>query len=167
MDKLKFSRARESDLQEIMALIRQAVCNMQAQQIDQWDEIYPAVEDVLPDLRNRTLYTGKIDGRITVIFTCNDLCDKDYRNGRWSAHSTPFLTVHRLCVAPEYQNLGIGRKAMEYILEHLAGPEIKSVRLDSFSGNPWSLQLYKSLGFSIVGETHWRKGTFCLMEKMI
>jgi RimJ/RimL family protein N-acetyltransferase len=111
------------------------------------------------------MYGGMIDGGLASVFTLNQECDLDYSKGNWTYQDEPFKILHRLCVDPAYQNRGIGAETM-IMMEAMAKKEgVRSIRLDTFSLNPWALRLYEKLGYRWVGELMFRKGLFFLFEK--
>lgn len=165
--KLIYEKGKKEEINEIFQVFEQAITNMISQGIYQWDNIYPSINDIVSDLEKEHLYVGKIDNSIAAVCVLNSEYDEEYKNGAWENTEDKFMVIHRLCVSPQFQNKGIGRKTMEYIEKSLIMDNIKSIRLDTFSNNPYALNLYKSLGYKIVGEVNWRKGMFYLMEKNI
>jgi len=57
------------------------------------------------------------------------------------------LVVHRLCVSPDYQNLGLAKQLMNFAESYAFGNQFQVIRLDAFLGNPYSQRLYHSLGY--------------------
>lgn len=140
---------------------------MEQESIYQWDEVYPDELTIRKDMANGELYAGIVDGRIAVIYVINKYCDNEYSGGAWQYQGDNYRIVHRLCVHPDFQNIGVGRGTMEYIEEKLCKEGVGAIRLDAFTENPYAIRLYKSLGYKIVGYANWRKGRFYLMEKLI
>lgn len=159
--------AEESDIDAVCRLIKAAVCSMEKQRIFQWDDIYPAKEDFLNDIRKQQLYTGIVDGEIAVVYTVNKECDREYENGNWKYPDCEYRIIHRLCVNPAYQNRGIAKDTLSHIEQELRKSNIEAVRLDAFSENPYALSLYRNAGYEKVGFADWRKGRFYLMEKRL
>lgn len=164
---IHYRPACADDLDEICQLASAAAAHMQTQGIDQWDSFYPLREDFAEDLETGSLYVGTAKGHIVVTFAVNQCCDADYAAGAWRYPEREWRVIHRLCVHPDAQHQGVGRQTMAY-LEQLAGQSgALSIRLDVFSGNPFALGLYRSLGFVQVGAAELRKGRFLLMEKYL
>lgn len=155
------------DLEDIYALVKNAIDTMIKQNILQWDEIYPNEEVLREDILKKQLHVGILEEQIAVIYVLNQECDDAYKNGNWRFADEPFYVLHRLCVNPVFQNRGVGRVTMLHIEEVLLSMGIKAIRLDAFTENPFSLKLYDSLGYSRVGYAEWRKGRFYLMEKYL
>lgn len=165
--KLIYRKANPADLDEICALVGRVVRHMLEQQIFQWDELYPLREDFQEDIEKGQLYMGLMNGRLAVIYVLNQECDEEYETGSWKDKDEPFYVIHRLCVNPDFQNQGIAKRVLAHIEEEVKPLGIHSMRLDVFSGNPAAFTRYCHSGYQKVGEIHWRKGMFHLMEKQI
>ena len=173
---LSYRPASESDLDEVFALVKAAIAVMDRQGIPQWDEVYPARGDLLRDIQAASLFVGETasagDGggrggkRIAVIYVLNTECYEGYENAAWQC-SDGFRVIHRLCVHPDFQHQGIARQTLSHIEQESAGLGATSLRLDTFSLNPYSLRLYEHAGYRKTGEAQWRKGLFYLMEKVL
>ena len=132
---MTYRLAEESDLNEICALIKSAIKEMEARGIFQWDEMYHAREDFLNDIKTSSLYIGEVDKRIAIIYAINKEADEEYEKADWQCNGE-YHVLHRLCVHPCFQNRGIARKTLEYVEKQAASLGAKSLCLDVFSGNP-------------------------------
>ncbi len=164
---INYFMATIENLTEIMSLIKSVVFSMEQMGIYQWDEIYPDEATIKQDIESGELYIGKVDNKTAVIYVINSHCDDEYKNGKWQYPNADYRIVHRLCVHPDFQNMGIGRMTMEHIETELCKKGIEAIRLDAYTENPYALKLYKNLGYKIVGYADWRKGRFYLCEKNI
>ena len=162
-----YRQALLDDLDTIEQLAQQAVKGMVSQGIDQWDELYPMREDFEQDIQSGQMALGILGGEIAVIYTINRECESEYESAEWESPDKPYCILHRLCVSPIFQNLGIARQTMEHIEQEAAAKGIQAIRLDVFSQNPHALKLYQNCGFKKVGTARWRKGLFYLMEKYL
>ena len=160
-----YRMAEESDIESILGLVQSAILEMERQGIFQWDSIYPSRDDFLDDIREETLFVGMADQEIAVVFTVNKACDEQYKNGAWKYPNTEYRIIHRLCVDPKYQNMGIAKETLDQIENELRQVGVESIRLDVFYNNPFALSLYRNRGYKEVGTAEWRKGKFYLMEK--
>ncbi len=167
MELSALEKASWSDRDEIVSLIRGVVDHLNQIGIPQWDDVYPAASDVEEDIRNGQLYIVRAGQKIAGIITLNQAFHPDYRYGDWRYQGPDFAVVHRVCISPDMQGLGVGTRLMRMAEQMLGEGGVKSVRLDAFTRNPHSLGLYKKLGYRIAGEVEWRKGRFYLMEKDI
>ena len=164
---IQYRVAEECDVNAVCDLVTCAVTNMENQNIFQWDSIYPTREDFLEDIKKQELFVGLLEDKIVVIYTLNEECEKEYQNGDWKYVNSEFRVIHRLCVHPQYQNMGIARNTLMHIETQLKQKHVDSIRLDVFSNNPFALRLYTSNGYKKVGYADWRIGRFYLMEKEI
>lgn len=151
----------------IFTFVQAAISKMISQGIFQWDEIYPTLDDFLTDAQNNQLYIVEIEEKAAACFVLNKDCDEEYKNGAWHYTGKDYIVIHRLCVNPEFQNQGVGRKTCLMIEEMVKAQGVKSIKLDCFTQNPYSQKMYGKLGYKIVGYADWRKGRFALMEKVL
>lgn len=162
-----FSLAKIEDIDGITLLFENAIDSMNKQGFFQWDEVYPNREVILADIESRTMYVGRCGEKISSVFVINKFYDDEYNNGKWQYKDLPYLIVHRLCVSPDFQNCGIGTYTMNYIEKLVKQMGVQAIRLDCFTQNPYAINMYKKLGYNIVGYADWRKGRFYLMEKKL
>lgn len=155
------------DSEKICMLFEKAISVMNANEIHQWDELYPNQEIIREDILNSQMYLGEIENQIACVFVINQQYDEQYKKGDWKYKESSFMVIHRLCVNPQFQNQGIGTKTMQIIEDMLKNDGIKAIRLDAFSQNPYALRMYEKLGYLKIGEAKWRKGLFYLYEKLI
>jgi ribosomal protein S18 acetylase RimI-like enzyme len=155
------------DLVDIVNLYKDAIKKMEENNIFQWDEIYPDENILKDDVIKGQMYGIKMNNEIVCVFVINNEFDEAYLNGKWEYNQDNYKVIHRVCVKSNYQNKGIGTKAMIKIEEYLKNNNTGSIRLDAFSKNPYSLKMYNKLGYKKVGEANWRKGLFYLLEKIL
>ncbi|AFQ44325.1 GNAT family N-acetyltransferase [Desulfosporosinus meridiei] len=160
-------KAAYEDLNIILEIFKNAIKVMNDNNINQWDDLYPTSTDLEQDILNGQMYVGIKDGEIASALVINNECEEEYKYGNWGSDNDKFAVVHRLCVNPNYQNKKIGKATMIKIEEILKTEGIQSIRLDTFSLNPYALKMYQTLGYQKVGEVKWRKGLFYLFEKQL
>lgn len=164
---LSFRKGTKEDLDAIYRVFQDAIIEMDRNQIPQWDSVYPNREDLQEDIENETLYVGKIENDIVVVFVLNLDADEQYSTGEWQYPDASYLVLHRFCVNPHYQNCGIGGRALTYVEEVVRTKGVETIRLDAFTLNPYALRMYEKAGYKKVGIVNFRKGKFYLMEKLI
>ncbi len=140
---------------------------MEVNGIHQWDNIYPDKNIICEDISKNTMYLGKTDNKIAVCFVLSEECDEAYKNGNWKYPDSRFIVLHRICVAPAFQNRGIAANTLKYIEKLCKSEGYDSIRLDCFTENPYSKKLYDKAGYSVTGHADWRKGRFELREKKL
>lgn len=162
--KITYRKAEAADLDEIQAFVDQAKIVMEKQGIPQWDEVYPILADFDGDLKAGNLFVGVAEGgNLAVTFTISMEQDEAYKDGKWAYAGEYFRVIHRLCVNPQFQNMGLGGKTCKYIEETLREQGGKAIRLDTFTLNPYSCALY----IIITGASHTEKTLLAqrLLEK--
>lgn len=159
--------ADPADLDATCRLVAAVVDALRRAGIDQWDEAYPDREQLAADTRRRELRLMPRDGHPIALCALNARCDPAYANGRWEQPEAPFRVLHRLCVDPEYQGLGLAHALLRHIEAEARAAGCETLRLDVFTKNPTAQALYRSAGYRCVGQARWRKGVFDLMEKKL
>jgi ribosomal protein S18 acetylase RimI-like enzyme len=162
-----FRKASIQDFKEISALYHAAVDKMTENQIFQWDEIYPDDEVLLKDILQGEMYLLEAEDRIASCVVLNEEQDELYRTGTWKYTDGRAAVIHRLCVHPDIQGVGIGKKTVQLIEAAAKDKGYNLIRLDAFSQNKHARNLYQNLGYTYAGEVHFRKGMFYLMEKAL
>jgi GNAT superfamily N-acetyltransferase len=135
--------------------------------VHQWDDVYPARSDFEEDIKNETLYVVYEQDELVAFYVISGECDEQYGNATWKFDADSAYILHRFCVSPKMQNKGIGKAVLRHIEEQIKDMGYKSVRLDTFTENPFAQKLYRHNGYEPRGYADWRKGRFDLMEKAI
>ncbi len=155
------------DLDSICSLIKDAIAEMEKHGIYPWDDVYPARSDFEEDIKNETLYVVYEQDELVAFYVISGECDEQYGNATWKFDADSAYILHRFCVSPKMQNKGIGKAVLRHIEEQIKDMGYKSVRLDTFTENPFAQKLYRHNGYEPRGFADWRKGRFDLMEKAI
>lgn len=164
---MTYRLAKISDVDDAHELIKASIIKMEADGIYQWDEIYPAREDLVSDVERKSLFLAMDEGSLAAIYVINNESDDEYKNGKWEYDEKYSCIVHRFCVSPAYQNKGIGREVLAHIEAQAHDMGYESIRLDVFTKNPYAQKLYRKNGYQVRGFADWRKGRFDLMEKKL
>ena len=166
---MKIRKAKISDLDNIMLMYTSCVKGMIANDIDQWDETYPNIEVITKDITAQTYYIIEIDGEIIGGINIDKLQDKTYLDINWEDKSNSFLVVHRLAVKEECWNQKIGKHLMIFTEKLVIENGLKSIRLDTYSGNPKAMNFYRKLGYEELGTIDLKpnKNKYHCFEKII
>ncbi|MDR2601634.1 MAG: GNAT family N-acetyltransferase [Spirochaetaceae bacterium] len=164
---MEIKKMELKDLKEVVKIYKDVVKNMIANNVFQWDETYPNEDILKEDILKEQMFAGMLNNEIASIFVLNKEFDNEYLKTKWEYKNDDFIVLHRICVKVNFQNKGVGTKTMKMIEEKMKIDGIKSIRLDAFSENPYSLKMYNKLGYKKVGEVSWRNGLFCFFEKII
>ena len=164
---LSVRKADSRDLDPVFDLFQKAIRVMDDLGIPQWDAFYPTKEILATDISKGQLFACETEGRIASVFVLNEEYDDEYDLADWKYPDGRFAIIHRLCVHPDFQRIGVGSETLRLIEDLAREKGYSSLRLDVFSQNPYSNRMYAKLGYEKIGEAHWRKGIFWLMEKRI
>ncbi|MCH5210186.1 MAG: GNAT family N-acetyltransferase [Oscillospiraceae bacterium] len=164
---IQFRVAKMEDLPEVYSMFSSAISEMEKNNIFQWDNVYPDKKILSEDIQRQQLYVGEVDCELVCAYVVNDNADEQYSNGTWKYVGCTYKILHRLCVNPKFQNVGVGTETMLHIEKEAKKEGVESIRLDAFSKNPYAVQMYEKLNYTKVGVANWRKGRFYLMEKKL
>ena len=162
-------KANKTDLDNIMKMYKSCVTGMLKNGIDQWDDSYPNTEIISEDLNVGTYYLVEMDGTIIGGVNIDKNQDDTYLALDWEDKSDSFLVVHRLGVKEEFWNKKIGKDLMLFTEKLVIEKGLKSIRLDTYSGNPKAMEFYKRLGYTEIGTIDLKpdKDKYYCFEKII
>ena len=162
-------KANKRDLEGIMKMYGSCVKGMIENGIDQWDDTYPNLEIINEDLTNGTYYVSEMDGTIIGGINIDQNQDETYLTLKWKDESNAFLVVHRLGVKKEFWNKKIGKDLMLFTESLVIKRELKSIRLDTYSGNLKAMQFYIRLGYKELGTINLKpnKDKYHCFEKIV
>ena len=162
-------KANKTDLDNIMLMYKSCVKGMIANDIDQWDETYPNAGVIMEDLIAQTYFVA-IKNNVIIGGINIDLDqDKTYLDINWEDTSNSFLVVHRLAVKEEFWKKKIGKDLMLFTEKLVTEKGLKSIRLDTYSGNPKAMEFYRRLGYRELGSINLKpnKNEYYCFEKII
>ena len=162
-------KANKTDLKNIMKMYKSCVTGMLENGINQWDNTYPNTEIISEDLNVGTYYVAEIDGTIIGGINIDRNQDDTYLALDWEDKSDSFLVVHRLGVKEEFWNKKIGKYLMLFTENLVIEKGLKSIRLDTYSGNPKAMEFYRRLGYTELGTIDLKpdKEKYFCFEKII
>ena len=162
-------KANKTDLENIMKMYKSCVTGMLENGIEQWDDTYPNTEIISEDLNVGTYYVSEMDGTIIGGINIDKNQDETYLSLDWEDKSDSFLVVHRLGVKEEFWNKKIGKNMMLFSEKLVIEKGLKSIRLDTYSGNPKAMEFYRRLGYSELGTIDLKpdKDKYYCFEKII
>lgn len=166
---LLFRKAEEADIARIWEIIGQAKAQMRRLNSHQWDENYPALENIAKDIQsgNGYVFCNKENIAVTygVISFDGEPAYKEI-DGKW-INDLPYMVVHRLAVADEMKHQGLAKRFMLQAEEVSRNKGIYAFRIDTNFDNQYMLRLIDSLGFSYSGEVSYRGDKRKAFEKSI
>lgn len=166
---LLFRKAEETDITRIWEIIKQAKAQMQRLNSHQWDENYPALENIVKDIQSGDGYVFCNKENIVVtygVISFNGESAYKEIEGKWT-NNLPYMVVHRLAVAEEMKHQGLAKRFMLQAEEVSRNKGIYEFRIDTNFDNQYMLRLIDSLGFSYSGEVPYRGDKRKAFEKSI
>ena len=162
-------KVNKTDLDNIMLMYKSCVKGMLANDIDQWDDTYPDIETINQDLEKQSYYISEEKGEIIGGINIDQNQDFTYLDINWEDKTNSFLVVHRLGVKEEFWNKKIGKDLMIFTEKLVIERGLKSIRLDTYSGNPKAMEFYRRLGYRELGSINLKpnKNEYYCFEKII
>jgi ribosomal protein S18 acetylase RimI-like enzyme len=133
-------------------VMRRCKAALTARGIHQWDDVYPARDVIAADVARGALFVLEDEhGRCVGSVALDETQSEEYQSLTWTSPE-PALVVHRLCVDPAEQGKGLARRLMDFAESLAVERGYASIRLDAYTGNPRSVQLYRRRGYREVGQ---------------
>ncbi len=156
---MELRKAEFSDLDRIMEILADGRSALAALGIDQWQGGYPAREVIEHDIARREgVVVDDENGNpvATAMVACREEFDyREITDGAWLTESLPgdpcYVVVHRVAVAGDRKNGGIGASILEYAAWLAEELGCSSVRIDTHPGNIPMQRLLEKNGFSKCG----------------
>ena len=162
-------KACKEDLRNIMNMYKSCLEGMLLEGIDQWDDTYPNAEIINKDISIGTYYVAEIEKIIVGGINLDQNQDDTYLALKWQDKSNSFLVVHRLAVKADFWSKNIGRDLMLFCEKLVAKKGLRSIRLDTYSGNLNAMNFYKRIGYIEIGAIDLKPGKdkYYCFEKII
>ena len=146
-------RAKDTDAEEVYALLDRCREAMKGTGIEQWPDFYPDLDVVRGDIGSEGLWIIRRKGRITAAATMDDRQPEQYAGIDWK-YGLPCQCIHRFAVDPSLQGKGLARRFMWVLEIKAVGMGAASVRLDTYSLNTAANRFYEGLGYRKRGTIH-------------
>ena len=162
-----FRSAVLSDEDEIIALYKHVIAQMNDDGIDQWTEEYPNREILHADIECNDMLICCVDKKISACIVHNEYQDPEYQTVKWEYTDSIPAVLHRLCVDPNMHGRGIGKAIMAEAERIVKEQGYRSIRLDTYSKNEPAINFYESLGYERRGDVFFTRGLFHCFEKSL
>lgn len=156
------TKCTEKDIKDVGAFYDEVVKYLcQTVNYPKWTyKQYPSEGSVACQFAQGSQYVCRIDGEIVGAFVLN--CDPQgsYENAQWSKDIArgDYLICHALAIAVNRQRQGLGKKIVEFCVNHARNNNFKAVRLDVVPTNYPARKLYQDYGFNYVGDVDLDRG---------
>lgn len=160
-DKLMIVMATPADTEAVLRLYREQV----GRPYCFWKEDYPGPETIAFDLSRDSLFVMKNDcGEIIAAISAEEDEDVD-RLKCWDPSLQPGGEFARLAVSPAWQNQGIARKMVSYMLNIVKVRGFRSVHILVNRDNLPAIHSYSHFGFRVAGECRMYEQHFLCYER--
>lgn len=134
---VKFRLASIVDINQILAIIKDAQNFLEAFNIDQWQNNYPNKEVITVDINNEESYVVEIEGEIVATLAIIFRSEATYNNiyqGSWLSDQN-YVTIHRIAIDNKYKGKGISTLIIEEAEKLALKKDIWSIRVDTHTDN--------------------------------
>ena len=153
---MKIRLANDKDIIRVVEITNACANHMINQNIFQWDENYPSKEAFKKDVQNNSLYVIEKNNDILGCLCISAKIDDVYKNVKWLTLNERNIYLHRLAIHPDHQGKGLALKLMSYAEAFTIKKGYKSIRLDTFSGNPKNNKFYNLQGYTKLEKIFYR-----------
>lgn len=152
-------KAANSDIEQIMTIVRSAQQSLRELGIDQWQDNYPNIASIECDIKEGVGYVYLADDTIVGYAAIVTTGEEAYNeiNDQW-LYGSNYVVVHRLCVHASCHRSGIAIKLMHHAANIGRDISLPAFRIDTHSGNIRMQSMLKKLGFRQVGIVHYSSG---------
>jgi GNAT superfamily N-acetyltransferase len=161
-------KALPADADRIWQIILQAKEQLRLRNSRQWQEGYPAQENIANDIACGYGHVLSLDQEViayaAVIFDGEPAYGS--LQGTWLSNQ-PYVVVHRLAVAEERKHQGVATLFMRRIEQLSCSKNIFSFRVDTNFDNLFMQKLFARLGFVYCGEVLYDKNLRMAYEKLL
>ncbi|HAT4246129.1 TPA: GNAT family N-acetyltransferase [Clostridium perfringens] len=134
---MEFRQAKISDLDQIVEIIELSKKYLKETKVDQWQDGYPAKEDLIRDIESRNSYVLTNKDEIvatTVISLDGESTYNSIFNGEWIT-SEDYIVMHRVAVHDKYKGKGIFKELIKEAESLALNKGISSIKIDTHRDN--------------------------------
>ena len=150
---MTYRRAEQSDMDDILLIVRQARNYLRRHRVDQWQGDYPDAAAFTESIDAGECYAVMYGERLAGVFCVSDKPESDYdslTDGKWHGEGR-YMTLHRAAVAAQFRGTGLSAHLMGFVQELAQAAGIKSIRSDTHRKNKAMQKLLRSSGFTYRG----------------
>ena len=134
---MEFRQAKISDLDQIVEIIELSKKYLKETKVDQWQNGYPAKEDLRRDIESGNSYvlTNKDEIVATTVISLDGESTYDsIFNGEWITN-TEYIVMHRVAVHDKYKGKGIFKELIKEAESLALNKGIFSIKIDTHRDN--------------------------------
>jgi RimJ/RimL family protein N-acetyltransferase len=150
---MQFRKAVETDINNIMNIIKQAQVYFKEQGINQWQDNYPNIETIRNDIMDKNGYVLLKDNNIVVTVAVSFDKEKTYDSiydGEWISNNE-YAVIHRMAVDNNYKGLGLSSQIIKNTEQLCLNKGVHSIKVDTHEENLSMQKLLKKNKFQYCG----------------
>ena len=145
--------AVESDIEDIMLIVRQARNYLKKHRVDQWQGEYPTQDIFAADIANGECYAVTYGERLAGFFCLTEAPESGYdkiTDGKWHGEGK-YCTLHRMAIEARFRGTGLSDMLIDFADETAKAKGAECVRTDTHRKNKAMQKLFKRKGFAYRG----------------
>ena len=145
--------AVESDIEDIMLIVRQARNYLKKHRVDQWQGEYPTQDIFAADIANGECYAVTYGERLAGFFCLTEAPESGYdkiTDGKWHGEGK-YCTLHRMAIEAQFRGTGLSDMLVDFADETAKAKGAECVRTDTHRKNKAMQKLFKRKGYAYRG----------------
>ena len=145
--------AVESDIEDIMLIVRQARNYLKKHRVDQWQGEYPTQDIFAADIANGECYAVTYGERLAGFFCLTEAPESGYdkiTDGKWHGEGK-YCTLHRMAIEARFRGTGLSDMLVDFADETAKAKGAECVRTDTHRKNKVMQKLLKRKGYAYRG----------------
>lgn len=150
---LSFRPADEGDMGDILRIVEDARRSLKRYRVDQWQGVYPAAENFLPDMERGECFVILHGEETAAFFTLSlreEECYAYITDGKWT-EDMEYCVLHRAAVSAKYRGTGISRFLLKCVEQQAQSFGRRCIRTDTHKKNKPMQTLLRDSGYRYRG----------------
>lgn len=153
---MEFRKSLQSDVKNILGIIKEAKEYLKSNNIDQWQEDnYPTAETFLDDINNGTSYVLVKDDEVVATASISFDIEPTYKHieGNWLTTDN-YIVIHRVAVTNKLKGLGLASIILKNAENLALDNNVHSIKIDTHSDNKAMQKVLLKNNFTYCGIIH-------------
>lgn len=145
--------AVESDIEDIMLIVRQARNYLKKHRVDQWQGEYPTQDIFAADIANGECYAVTYGERLAGFFCLTEAPESGYdkiTDGKWHGEGK-YCTLHRMAIEAQFRGTSLSDMLIDFADDTARAKGAECVRTDTHRKNKAMQRLLKRKGYVYRG----------------
>ena len=146
-------KATLEDMDELMAIAKEASAYLRSCGVDQWQDNFPNPEVFARDIAKDNCWLFTHEGKAVGVIVVYLEPEEDYKGieGQWLTEGEHYGVIHRVAVKDAYRGRGLSGEMMQLAEDIILGRGCPSVRIDTHEDNLTMQNMLKKRGYSPCG----------------